>query len=214
MYKIGRHCLVTVAIVLVMLCMTSVALANSGANKLEEFVDRLTANLASSQEIEAFITSLSDSERESFGLLLASALQIPVQQWQDMLDESTQSTSTLFYSSSVLLGHDLHAHNLISSKRWYDNATKCDEDSDVDRLFVYGIKSSNSRNFRWTAPESGHLTAIMLLAYHAGGKPGVKGILTGAELHVCIGDTVVTIFSNETIWGHNFVGRHLKVREY
>jgi len=215
MNRIGRLTLVSVSLVLLFLCLQSVAFANSGGNRLEDFVDRIGENLATSQEIESFITGLSVSERESFGLLLAGALQLPSQQWNQMLSATSQSTPQLYSTNTVFLGHDVHTHNLISSSRWYDNATKCDGDSsDVDRLFVYGINSSGSRNFRWTAPRAGYLTAVLIIAYHAGGKPGIQGILSGSELHVCIGDTVVSIFSNEAIWGHNYIGRKLKVRQY
>lgn len=214
MCRIGRITLVSVSFALVFLCFQSVTFANSGGDRLENFVDRIGYNLATSQEIASFINGLSVSERESFGLLLASALQLSTQQWNQMLNSTSQSTLQLFSSNSVFLGHDAHTHNLISSSRWYDNATKCDGDSsDVDRLFVYPINSSGSRNFRWTAPSAGYLTAVLILAYHVG-KPGIKGILSGSELHVCIGDTVVNIFSNETIWGHNYIGRKLKVRQY
>ena len=216
MCRIGRLTLVSVSLAFyVILCFQSVTFANSGESRLEDFTDRIGANLATSQEIESFINGLSVSERESFGLLLASALQIPTQQWNRLINATSESGAYGLSSNTVFLGHDVTTNNLISSRRWYNNATKCDGDSsDVDRLFVYNISASGSHNFRWTAPRAGYLTAILILAYHTGGKPGIKGILSGSELHVCIGDTVVYAFSNEAIWGHNYIGRKLKVRQY
>jgi len=156
---------------------------------------------------------MSGEETQRFESLLAEALGITTRQWSEVLQAENMGAGNYLQSSTVFLGHDATTNNLISSHNAYNNATMCDGDSsDMDRLFVYNISASGSRNFRWTAPNAGYLTSALLLAYHVR-KPGIKGIVRGSQLHVCIGDTIVNLFSNTAIWGHNHIGRKLKIRQ-
>lgn len=195
--------------------LTTAVKADDSQSDMDAFVSSIIDNSATPQQVASYIESLSTSELDSFGQLLAAALGVPAGGLDQATDSLAGTLARASSSNKVSLGHTLNTSSLISSSRWYNHATECDDDgSDIDRLFVYGINPSMSRTFRWAAPSSAALTAALIYAYHTGGKPGVQGILSGSELRVCIGDTVVNAFSNETIWGYNYIGKQLKVRQY
>jgi len=152
--------------------------------RLREFVDQLYDSQLEIGQAQAFISGLSDSQKEDVLVLMAEKQGLSGITARRIFSQrnSSQSSPTLYASGSAHIPRTHSSRGVVGANNFYDDPN-CDGDgSDNDHLFIFMVYPSNISGMRWYTSDS-WIGIAFDIAYNS----RLLAVPVGSQTGICLG---------------------------